>query len=79
MSNTRRINLEKLAEQLTGAKIGHDAAPATPQRRFPRVPFERFEELLLDAELDADARQLRLRAMLDGAAGTAIHYQGRPQ
>lgn len=77
VSNTRHIDLEKLAEQITGAKIGHDAAPATPRRRFPRVPFERFEELLLDAA--DDARQLRLRAMLDGAAGIAIHYQGRPQ
>lgn len=87
MSNRPKIDLAKLAEQLTGAKASRTpAAPGRPRSAFPRIPVERFEQLLDgdgqaddEATASADASRFRVRALLDGQAAPAIHYQGRPR
>lgn len=82
MSNTRHIDLAKLAEQLTGARVGHEDAPATARSSFPRVTAERVNELLGDADESASVYVHggggggRMRLVLPIHA---THVKSRPQ
>jgi len=88
VSNRPKIDLAKLAGHLAGQLPGGDVRrPAAPARSarpaFPRIPLDRFEELLADpgpddeARASADYARYRVHGMLDGG-GLTIHYRGRP-
>lgn len=81
MSNRPKINLTKLAEQLTGAKAGRaDDRPALDLPAFPRIPLDRFKELLDEANQDEEAVALRatLKARLVLPV-SGMHLKSRPQ
>lgn len=76
MSNTRHIDLTKLAEQLTGTKAA--AAPPASAQAFPRVPIGRFKELLDeddDEEVAAFRATLKARLVLPVSG---VHLKSRP-